>query len=456
MKNQPSSDRLERFVENPRKAMWIIAAPMMAGFTVHAMYTVVDSVFIGMLGAEALAAAGYIGALFFVAIALTSGLSTGITACVAQAFGARDHERMSHLASNGLSLALSLALFFTTAGVLLGPQLVGLLGAEGKSAEFAWDYMLPLWLGMPLFFFSTAIRSVINGEGDAKTPMIILAASTMLNLALDPIFIFLFDWGIRGAALATLAAHSFALLALIYVAFIRKRITSRFLVSRMPFSAAFLRPILSIGLPAAAGQLVMAVGMILVNKLLAHFGQMAVAGYVAGNRADMIVTLPLLGIASAAMTLIAMFSGANRPDLVKSTTLYAYRWALIFAVAFGISIFLLSDVVVKLFVKEDAAFQIGRQYLGYAVFAYPLMAMGMTSGRILQGLGYGWPSLVITTVRVVFIGAAGAYTAVYLFDGGITSVWISFIAGGFGSLFLALFWIRKFLWKNIQQTGKTP
>ncbi|MBN2716280.1 MAG: MATE family efflux transporter [Deltaproteobacteria bacterium] len=444
----PSKDRLTRFLDNPRKALWRIAAPMMAGFTVHALYSIVDSIFIGKLGAEALAASGYIGAIFFAAIALTNGLSTGITACVARAYGARQQERMNQLASNGLLLSMTVGTVFTALGLLVGPRLISLLGASGTTAAFAWEYMFPLWLGMPLFFFSTALRSVINGEGDARTPMIILAMSTTLNLLLDPIFIFVLDLGIAGASYATILAHGFALLVLIYVVFAKKRLSTRYSIKSMAPSRELLSAIIGIGLPATMGQLVMAAGMIVVNKILSSFGQIAVAGYVAGNRVDMVVALPLLGIASATMTLVGMYSGANRSDLVRFTTLYAYRWGVAVSILLGGTIYLFADHVVGLFVADGDAIQIGRQYLGYAVFAYPLMAVGMTTGRILQGLGFGWPSLIITSVRVLLFGALGAYVAVFMFDAGIHSVWMSFIAGGIGALFLSAYWIRKHLWKG--------
>ena len=143
------------------------------------------------------------------------------------------------------------------------------------------------------------------------------------------------------------------------------------------------------------------------------------------------------------MTLIGMFAGAKRRDLVWSTTLYAYKWAVLSSLGLGIAVYLFSDVVVGLFVDNEHSLFIGRQYLGYAVFAYPLMAFGMTSGRILQGLGFGMPSLVITFVRVLLIGVTGAYTSVYIFESSIVAIWISFIAGGTGAVGLSIFWIRK-------------
>jgi Na+-driven multidrug efflux pump len=143
-----------------------------------------------------------------------------------------------------------------------------------------------------------------------------------------------------------------------------------------------------------------------------------------------------------------MFAGARRADLVRSTALYAFRWALILAVVIGVGAYLLSGPVIRIFIREPVAIDIGRTYLGFMLFAYPLMAFGITSGRVLQGIGYGVPSLIITALRVLVVTIPAAYAAVYLFDAPIEAVWASVIAGGSCSTVLAVLWIRKLVWRE--------
>lgn len=441
-------DRLDDFIARPRKAVWVIAAPMMAGFTVHALYMVVDAVFIGRLGPEALAASTFIGAFFFAAIALTNGLATGITATIAQAIGRRDHEGSDHLASNGLGIAMGLGLLFGVVGLVSGRHLIPLLGAEGKSAELAWDYLMPLCVGMPLFFTATAMRSVLSGEGDARTPMVILAVGTVVNTILDPIFIFVLDLGITGASYATVLAQLVAFLLLTFMVLVRGGTTAKFRLSLMPPKKDLVFSIFSLGIPATAVHFVMAAGMILTNRVIATFGQKAVAGYGAASKVDMIAALPIMGLATAAVTLVGMFAGANRADLVRSTALYTYRWAILAAVGFGTISWFTARHVIGIFTDDPYALHVGSQYISWVVFGYPFMAIGMTTGRILQGLGFGWPTLIITGVRVLAVGVGASYAAVFLFDAPIESIWISFIIGGVASNVLSIIWVRKYLWKN--------
>jgi Na+-driven multidrug efflux pump len=209
---------------------------------------------------------------------------------------------------------------------------------------------------------------------------------------------------------------------------------------------AWLAGVLAIGIPAAAGQLVMAAGRGLTNRLLAEFGQHAVAAFGAGSRVDLLVALPTLGMAAASVSLVGMFAGANRSDLVRSTMLYIYRWALTNAMVLGTSALLASRWVLAVFTDDEATLELGRLYLKFMVFSYPMMAIGMVSGRVLQGLGRGMPSLVITTVRVLLAGVIPAYVAVYLFGAPIEAVWACVLGGAAVSTVLAIFWVRRVVW----------
>lgn len=426
----------------------MVAAPMIAGFSAHSLYAIVDTMFIGWIGPSALAAATFVGVLFFFAVALIFGLATGVTACVAQAIGRRDEEGAERIASNGLSFGLFLGVAFGAVGLLFGREMIPWLGAEGESIELAWQYLEPICYALPIFFASAAIRAVLTGEGDARTPMIVLGIATVINIVLDPLFMFSFGWGIRGAALSTLVAQAFSLGAFLYVAFVRKRMHTRFHLRFLAPSRKLLWAIAVIGFPAAAAQLVMSVGSGLVNRVLAEFGQAAVAGYGAASRVDMIVALPVMGLAGAAVTVIGMFAGAGRADLVRRVSLYSYRWAVSIATVVGVLAFAGSEHVIGLFTDDPYAREVGRGYLTYMVFMYPLMAFGMTTGRALQGLGYGVPALAITSLRVLVIAVPGSYFAVYVLEAPIESIWLCFLLGGLASTALSVYWIREFMWRR--------
>jgi putative MATE family efflux protein len=421
---------------------------MMAGMVAHMAYMIVDTAFIGQLGRDALAAATFVGPLFFFTIALISGVTMATTALVAQAIGRKDHDEADRVGGSALLVGLLTGLALTGFYLLTGPRILQMFGARGDVASLAWDFFGILGGGMWLFFLSSTLRAVLTGEGNTHTPMAVMTVASLLNVGLDPVFIFWLDMGIAGAAVATLISQVFAFSVFAYLIFFRKKSLVRFHRSNLRFHRPLFQGIWTIGLPTTGGLLVMSAGRAFNNRVLASFGEFAVAAYGAGTKIDMLVTMPILALAAASVSVIGMFAGAQRSDLVRDTALYAYRWALTLSVTVGVTAFLASGWVLRVFTDDAEVISTGRTYLGFMVLAYPMMAFGMTSGRILQGLGYGLPALVITSFRVLGVAVPIAYISVFAFDAPIEAVWISLVVGGLSSNVMAFFWIRSIVWKR--------
>ena len=442
-----SPDRLDRYLAAPRRAVWTMAAPMMAGMAVHTLYIIADTAFIGTLGTEALAAATFVGPLFFMMVAMTMGLSTAVTALVAQAVGRRDADGADRVAGTAMTFGIALGCAMAVGGLWSGPSVLVHLGASGLNAVYAWQYFQIISLIVPLFFISSVFRSVLTGEGDARTPMLVLFGTTVLNIALDAIFILGLGLGLRGAALATAVSVMASMTTFGLIILRRRTAHVRFQSAHLRVSRPVLGRIVALAAPTAAGMVVMSAGGLLFNRLLASFGEIAVAAYGAASKVDMIVALPIMGLAGATVSVVGMFAGAGRIDLVRSTALYAYRWAVLLATSIGVVAFVGSNPILRLFTEDPKAIDIGHTYLAFMLFAYPMMAFGMTSGRLLQGIGHGVPSLVITSIRVLIVAVPLAYTLVLVFDAPVEAVWASSLVGGLCSTVLASWWVRRLVWK---------
>ncbi len=442
------SDRLEEFLRAPRRALWVMALPMMAGMTVHTTYLIADTAFIGTLGTDALAAATFVAPLFFLTMALTMGLGTAVTALIAQAVGRGDAQTADSAAGTAITTGLVLGTAFGAAGLAAGPSMLELLGAEGRVAELGWAYFRVLALFMPLFFVSSVLRSILTGEGDARTPMVVLTVATVVNIVLDALFILVLDLGLTGAAFATVASVLISVTAFAALLARRTRAFVRLRAQTLVPDIRVVVPLAALAMPIAASMIVMSVGTMLYNGLLADFGPVAVAAYGAASKVDMIVVLPIFGLAGAAVTVVGMFAGAGRSDLVRSTALYTYRWAIILAGLIGGAAFLSSGLIVPFFTDDPRAIEIGTTYLGYMIFAYPMMAVGMTTGRLLQGLGHGLPALMITTLRVLIIGVPTAFFAVRVAGQSIEGVWVGILSGGVAATLMSLLMVRRLMWRS--------
>ena len=229
-----SRSRLASFLENPQKALWTLAIPIMFGMGIHTLYNIVDMLFIGRLGGDAIAGVAFNMPIFFLMLGLTMGLGSGVTASIARLIGEKDKRGADNSAEHAIAMAASISGVFTLLGIYFGKDILSILGAEGDILTLGWDYLSMIVLGLPFMVFSGFFRSILAGEGDMKFPMMVAGLGTILNIILDPIFIFdLEDYGnfglgmgVKGAALATVVSQLSVFLIFIYMLFVKEHALS--------------------------------------------------------------------------------------------------------------------------------------------------------------------------------------------------------------------------------------
>ena len=217
--SQNKVSRLDGFIDNPSKALWTLAFPIMAGMGIHTLYTIVDMIFIGRLGGDAIAAVAFNMPLFFLVLGLSFGVGSGVTASIARFIGAKDKVNADNTAEHAVALGLIISTILTTLGLIYGEDLLQRLGATESVLPLSWDYLKVSLIGLPFMVFSTFFRSILSGEGDMKLPMAVAGLGTILNIILDPIFIFTLGYGVGGAALASAISQLIVFLIFVYMLF---------------------------------------------------------------------------------------------------------------------------------------------------------------------------------------------------------------------------------------------
>jgi putative MATE family efflux protein len=436
--------RMEAFLRHPERSLIRLSIPIMIGMGIHILYSIADMIFVGRLGGDAIAAVTFSGSFLFFLFSLSS-VSVGAQSLIARRIGAGDKPGANRAATHALLLGISLGVVFFFLGQPFTEQMLRLVGARDQALTMGTAYMKILFLGAPLLFFNASSRAILTGEGDTKTPVVILTAATGLNIVLDPIFIYLLGWGVPGAAWATLAAMLASFVAYFTFLFIRK-------ASYVSFSPRFFRPswdvlrdILQVGIPASMTMMIMSIGGMCFHRILSIYGSDAVAAYGLGGRVDMVIILPFIGVSTALLSLVGMYYGASRVDLVERIAAYAIKRTLLASVIFGIPVYLFPEVLLRVFTHEPSVIAIGKTYLRYIVFAYPMIAFGMNAGRILQGLGLGLPSLVITSTRVLLVSVPLAYLFTRVLGMSLAGVWVAFLLSGCVSTLISFLWLRSVL-----------
>lgn len=439
------SSRLEEFIANPRGALWRLALPVMIGMSVQTVYMLADMYFVGQVSSQALAALAFNMPLIFLAIGIIFGLGSGVTSVIARYIGAREKKLADSSAEHAVALGLVLSLSFTAAAYVWGRELLAALGVPDGLMVLAWGYFRILASGYVFLVMSVFFRSILSGEGDMKTPVMIQGTGTLLNIALDPLFIFTFDMGVEGAALATVLSQAMAAAAFVYLLFFREHTYVTFELKDFRFDPSILKSIVAVGAPASFSFIVMALGGAVFNRMLVEYSEDTVAAFQVGTRIDHVFLLPVVGLAAGLVTLVGMFYGANRRDLVRGVIGYAMSRSMVIALVLGTAFYLLAEQFMGAFTDSATIAGAGVGYLHIGVFAYPFIAVVMLTGRALQGMGQGIPVLVLSLLRVVLISGPLAYVFVFEMGKPVVWVWFAILMGMVVTALIAGAWLWRAL-----------
>lgn len=446
--------RLDEFIDNPRGALWRLGLPIMAGMAVQTVYMLVDMYFVGQVSSQALAALAFNMPLIFLGIGVIFGLGSGVTSVIARSIGAGDKRLADSSAEHAVALGLALSVTATVAAYVWGQRLLAALGVPEHLMPLAWGYLRVLASGYVFLVMSVFFRSILSGEGDVKTPVMIQGSGTLLNMALDPLFIFGFDMGVEGAALATVLSQALVAAVFVYLLFLKEHAYVTFDVQDFRFSPSILKSIFNVGAPASFSFIVMAVGGAVFNRLLSEYSEDTVAAFQVGTRIDHIVLLPVVALGAGLVTLVGMFYGANRRDLVRGVIRYAMSRSVLIAVCVGALFYALAPQMMSVFADADTITQTGAGYLRIAVFAYPFLAIVVLCGRALQGMGHGPPVLALALLRVFLISGPLAYIFVFEMGRPVEWVWIAMLMGTVITAMIAGGWLlRALAVSDAAQTG---
>tara|TARA_B100000953_G_scaffold109064_1_gene89611 strand:- start:138 stop:1538 length:1401 start_codon:yes stop_codon:yes gene_type:complete len=447
--NSESKSRFKTFLANPSKALWSLAIPIMFGMGIQTLYNLVDMIFIGRLGGHAITGIAFNMPLFFLVLGLTMGLGTGVTASIARFIGQDNKKEADNSAEHAVFMAVIISFSLSSIGLMFGKTILALFGAEGEILSLGWEYLHVMCVGMPFMIFSGFFRSILAGEGDMKFPMMVAGLGTILNIILDPIFIFElesyggfgFGLGVAGAAMATVISQIIVFCVFVYMLFVKQHSYITFRLKYFSFSMDIIWDIVKVGLPASLSMVVMAIGQGVFNKILIHFSTDTVAAYQIAGRIDMLVFLPIFSVAASLTTLVGMFFGAKEYDALRFTIRYGIMSAFFITVLASIFIYCFAELAVGFFTDDKLIISISVTFLKLFAFVYPLISIGITTGRVLQGLGKGLPVLIITIVRVLGVSAPLAVFFIFYMDKPVEWVWYSMMVSTIVAFTIALTWL---------------
>lgn len=399
-----------------------MAIPMGYGLFAILAFGLVDTYFVSLLGTDALAAISFTFPVTFFVSALSMGLGTGLSACLARLLGQGNHEDAARLTTDGLLLAVTAVITVAMLGMATINPLFKLLGATPELLNYVHDYMFYWYAAIPFLVIPMVGNSAIRATGDTKTPSRVMIISGFVNGMMDPLLIFGIGpfpkLGIKGAAIASGLSWLITFGVALYILRYRENL----LILVKPPMKNMLhnwRKIAAIGMPASMTNMLSPINNAYIMWLLAAYSTSAVAAYGAGTRFEAILLIGMIAVSSMMAPFVAQNSAANKFDRCWQAMKIAMSYSIISQLVIYTFIAIFAVQLADLFSDDQDVIQHLSWYLYIIPISFTFQGIMMTMASSLNGLNRPIASLGLSLTRSVLIIILSTLGAFYIGEKGV-------------------------------------
>lgn len=373
-----------------RRAVFLLAIPMIMEMIMESVFAVVDIFFVGKLGNDAVATVGLTESVLSLVYSIAIGLSMAATALVARRVGEKNPDEAAHAGMQAILFALILSVIISIVGVSFAGNILHLMGATDKMIAENIHYAQIMYGGNVVIMLLFLINGIFRGAGDASIAMRSLWIANISNIILCPLLIYglgpVPGLGLKGAAIATTTGRGLGVLYQLYRLFIRKGLLTFYLKQLRP-EKELLKQIINIGSTGTVQFLVSSASWIFLARLMAGFGEAAMAGYQVAIRILIFFLLPAWGLCNAAATLTGQNLGAGKPDRAEKSVWTTATYTVIFMLAVSIFFYLFGEPVVNFMNSDVVARHYAIQALRIISTGYVFFGIGMAMMMAFNGAG---------------------------------------------------------------------
>lgn len=397
---EQSERRFRKMTETPvQKLILELAIPPIISMLISSIYNMADTYFVSRISTSASGAVGIVFSLMAIiqTIGFTLGMGAGTYA--SRLLGERNHEAASRAASTSFFAALIFGSAITLSGLLFTDALMSRLGATPTILPFSRAYGQYILIGAPYMAASFVMNNVLRAQGSAFYGMVGISLGGLLNILLDPLFIFTFDMGIAGAAIATILSQLVSFLILLY--FCMKDLGGvQIRFKYFTFSKPLHLEILRNGMPSFYRQMLASLAAISLNLAAGSFGDAAIAAMSIVARYSFFMSAAMLGFGQGFMPVCGFNYGARRFDRVWTAFWFSLKVAVAVFVTLSSLSFLFATPILTFFRKEDLdVVRIGALALRYQCLVFPLLAWIIMANMLTQAIGKSWQASLLAMVR---------------------------------------------------------
>lgn len=376
-----------------------LAVPTIISMLVSSIYNMADTFFVAKLGTSAAGAVGIVFSLMAVIQAIGFGLGMGSGSNISRLLGQQKNKEADIIASTGFFSAITFGLILTFFGTIFIDYLMKNLGATETILPYAKDYAKYILFGAPVMCASFVMNNILRSEGKAALSMVGITFGGILNIILDPVFIFVFKLGISGAAIATLLSQCLSF-SLLLSCFIRKKSTTKLHIKNVSKKIGTYFLIIKTGLPSLCRQALASTATIFLNVSASFYGDSAVAAMSIVGRIFMFTMSAMIGLGQGFQPVLGYNYGAKKYDRVREAIFFTGKVGTVVMTSFAVIGFIFAEDIMKVFRKEDLeVIVIGAFAIKMQCLALPTHPMIVVSNMTLQIVGKSWQGTFLSAAR---------------------------------------------------------
>jgi putative MATE family efflux protein len=438
--------------ESIGKLLVRFSVPATAGMLVMATYNIVDTIFVGMLGSKAIAALSVAFPFQMLLGAVAIGTGVGAASLISRSLGSGDSSQATRAVGQVIGLSLIYGFIVAIFGFTYLDPLLELFGATADIIDLTAEYVLVITTGSVMFFLIMGLNNVVRAVGHPQLSMKVMIISALTNIILDPIFIFTFGMGVRGAAVATVLAKIVGVAMMLHF-FLSGSSEIKITLNCLKPCLQTIRKIYVIGFPAMVLQISTNLSLIIANNILSAYGHLPIAALGLIFRLFMFALMPVIGVSQGLMPIIGYNYGAGKMERIREALVKGTLVSTVIVTMFGALYFTWPLTFLGIFSNEQELLILAARALRIMVIMFPVIGAQVVFSTYFQAAGRGLPSLLLSILREVllFIPFLLFFSAYFGLDG----VWFSRPASDLLAFLFTFYLITRELKKhNLSLLGK--
>ena len=439
---------------NPKEAVKKLSLPLMLSMMIISLYNIIDSFWVAGLGADQLAGVGFVIPLEFLIISVGTSLGAGITSVISRYIGQNDDKMADNAATHSVILSFITSIIVTIIFTVFMKELLICLGARGAGLDYAMQYAHIYFVSSIIVVMPNALYGLLRSEGDNKRTMYVMILCAVINMVLDPLFIYTLNMGMFGAALSTVISLFMVLMVIIYWIYIKKDTYLKPTLSNFSYTPEIFKNILKVAIPSICEMIFITfITAIMHFIILAVSTTDSVAVFENGWRMIILATEPMMAISTALISVVAANYGAQKYENMKIAYNYSMKLGTILGLVALVIFIVFAPQISYIFSYGQTSIRLFEPTVDFFhIFAWFFVVFpgGVISTYMFQGLGKGTMSLIFTIIREAICATLFAALFGIILGWGINGVWFGILIGYTIGRLIAIVYANNYLNKLIK------